>query len=304
MNIQSFNRFVLFQYSFHVLFFLFFQHISAFINQPSYSSLNNNILLSTSSIGTKKPHHNIISEHDEAAVVMPNKQMKILQYRKKQWLDRSLSYYSTVSRKDRRIAKGQWHPRKIHWTQHKISMTRANQLYHARQLIKLGKMDAAETIYRRLILELLDDKERPNRASSSNGSVPNHIDRRRLDVSYLQQQGDSCDVELAISTLLLALLLQRKGQVKETRKVFLQFFRDHNHHAENYKCTCSAKVLQAFALFEMKQGNTRKAYSIAELAVQMDEELAPILQWKQFRDVVPMSHSSNDDSHDMDGLHP
>lgn len=304
MTIQSFNAFVLFQSSFHVLFFLLFQHISAFVNQPSYSStLNNYILLSTSSIGTNKPHHNIIAEYD-AAVVIPNKQMKILQYRKKQWFDRSLTYYSTVSRKDRRIAKGQWHPRKIHWTQHKISMARANQLYHARQLIKLGKMEAAETIYRRLILELLDEKERPSRASSSSVGVPNNIDRRRLHVSYLQQQGDSCDVELAISTLLLALLLQRKGQVKETRKVFLQFFRDHNH-AENYKCTCSAKVLQAFALFEMKQGNTRKAYSIAELAVQMDEELAPILQWKQFRDVIPIvTTSSDNDSHNMDGVHP
>ena len=109
--------------------------------------------------------------------------------------------------------------------------------------------------------------------------------------------------------LLLTLLLQRKpNHVKETRAVFVEFFRivtqdsnqdpasrhhHHHHHrrrdrdgsssASFKECTCSAKVLQAFALFEMKQGRVKKAYSLAKMAVEMDPELEPLLRWKQFR---------------------
>ena len=50
------------------------------------------------------------------------------------------------------------------------------------------------------------------------------------------------------------------------------------------ECTCSAKVLQAFALFEMKQGNVKKAYALIQMAVKLDHELEPVLSWKQFRD--------------------
>ena len=110
--------------------------------------------------------------------------------------------------------------------------------------------------------------------------------------------------------LLLTLLLQRKpNHVKETRAVFVEFFRivtqdsnqdpasRHHHHHHHHRrrdrdgsssssfkeCTCSAKVLQAFALFEMKQGRVKKAYSLAKMAVEMDPELEPLLRWKQFR---------------------
>lgn len=236
----------------------------------------------------KEPHRRIQSLNDASKRTQPSQMtsqiprqsqsIKILQYRKKQWVDRSLTYYSTVSRKERRIAKGQYHPRQVHWKQHRITMDRAIQLYHARQQIKVGKMNVAEKIYRRLILELIEENQ------------------------DMTNENSTCDAELAISTLLLALLLQRKGQVKETRKVFIQFFRNQQDRGGDYKCTCSAKVFQAYALFEMKSGNTRKAYSIAELAVQMDDELAPILQWKQFRDVVPIVSSNH--SHGMADLHP
>jgi hypothetical protein len=77
--------------------------------------------------------------------------------------------------------------------------------------------------------------------------------------------------------------------VKQARSVFLNFFRlvtmssaagADNQHAP---CACSAKVLQAFALFEMKQGNELKSYMIVLKAIELDPELRPVLQWKQFR---------------------
>ena len=50
------------------------------------------------------------------------------------------------------------------------------------------------------------------------------------------------------------------------------------------ECVCSAKVLQAFALFEMKQGNSLKSLQLVQKAVQLDPTLRPVLKWKQFRD--------------------
>merc|ERR1712157_487137 len=81
--------------------------------------------------------------------------------------------------------------------------------------------------------------------------------------------------------LLLALLLQKQGNVKATRSVFLNFFRKIDDDKE---CSCSAKVLQAFSLFEMKQGNKIKSLELVNIAVSMDQSLARVLRWKQFRD--------------------
>lgn len=50
-------------------------------------------------------------------------------------------------------------------------------------------------------------------------------------------------------------------------------------------CSCSAKVLQAYALFEMKRGFSRKSLELLKQAVAMDENLKPVLGWKQFRDI-------------------
>lgn len=139
----------------------------------------------------------------------------------------------------------------------------ATKHYYARLLVKKGKWDFAEKIYRRIIDELTSDPSE-----------------------------DNCDhTKLAVSTLLLALHVQRTGDIKATRAVFLNFFRrvalvKEEEMDENHKCSCSAKVLQAYALFEMKNGHSAKSLEIIQRAVKMDEELSPVLGWKQFRDAA------------------
>jgi hypothetical protein len=53
---------------------------------------------------------------------------------------------------------------------------------------------------------------------------------------------------------------------------------------EDKECACSAKVLQAYALFEMKRGHSLKSLDLATKAIKLDKSLASILKWKQFRD--------------------
>lgn len=133
----------------------------------------------------------------------------------------------------------------------------ATKHYHARFLIKKGKWSSAEKLYRRIIAEL--------------------------------QSEEQCDnTKLAVSTLLLALHMQRTGDIKATRAVFLNFFRriTLEEEDEEEECTCSAKVLQAYALFEMKNGHSAKSLEIIRRAVRMDEGLSPVLAWKQFRDAA------------------
>lgn len=198
-----------------------------------------------------------------------------------QWIERSVQYYSTVMRKNN---SGSTQTR-----QHEYALSEdtalptdrhghdkefvglATKHYYARFLIKMGKWDVAEKIYRRIIDELTADPSE-----------------------------DNCDhTKLAASTLLLALHMQRTGDVKATRAVFLNFFRrvaltkkDHSNNYEEgssesvHKCSCSAKVLQAYALFEMKNGLSAKSLEIIQLAVQMDEQLRPVLEWKLFRDAA------------------
>ena len=140
-------------------------------------------------------------------------------------------------------------------------MELATKHYYARFLIKRGKWTFAEKIYRRIIDELTSEEE------------------------------EDCDhTKLAVSTLLLALHMQRTGDVKATRAVFLNFFRRvaiaKEGNGEVHKCTCSAKVLQAYALFEMKNGHSAKSLEIIKQAIKMDEKLSPVLEWKQFRDAA------------------
>lgn len=158
--------------------------------------------------------------------------------------------------------------------------------YFALRKIKDGKPHHAELIYRRILAELQsqanDEKE--------------------------------CDhAKLAVTTLLLALLLQRlRSSPKDVRSVFLNFFRvavvelsgpstssppsslsDHPLQRNNSKgCACSAKVLQAYALFEMKHGNSRKSLQLVMKAIEMDPTLEPVLSWKQFRDALGENKSS------------
>ena len=76
------------------------------------------------------------------------------------------------------------------------------------------------------------------------------------------------------------------GDLKKTRSVFLSFFRVVviDSREADLSCACSAKALGAYALFEMKQGNVINSLEIAQKAVEFDEALEPVLNWKQFRD--------------------
>jgi hypothetical protein len=134
----------------------------------------------------------------------------------------------------------------------------AKKHYFALRKIKDGKYRHAEFIYRRIIDEIMKEEE------------DGHCDHAKL----------------AVTTLLLALHCQRMGDLKKTRSVFLNFLRVVmvDSGAEVLECACSAKVMGAYALFEMKQGNVNKSLEIARMAVQFDQALEPVLNWKQFRD--------------------
>ena len=177
---------------------------------------------------------------------------------KNELLEKSVAFYASVSREEKQRERGLYVP---HNEDNAITnkIITAKVLYLARSKIKKGNLDQAERLYRK------------------------HI-------NDLEQSNDQCDhTQLAVSVLLLTLLLQRKpDSVKQTRAVFVNFFRtvtsEHEREDGHLKeCICSAKVLQAFALFEMRQGNKRKSIKLAEMAVEMDPELEPILKWKQFQ---------------------
>ena len=175
-----------------------------------------------------------------------------LERQRRDWIDRSVNYYSKVMRKERRqIAPEEFSSEEF--------QTLAKKHYFALRKIKDGKHDHAEIIYRRIIDEIMNEE------------ADGHCDHAKL----------------AVTTLLLALHCQRMGDPKKARAVFLTFFRVAVVKSENEElgeCACSAKVLGAYALFEMKAGNVHKSLEIAKKAVEFDEGLQPVLNWKQFRD--------------------
>mmetsp|Transcript_24577 Transcript_24577/g.42066 ORF Transcript_24577/g.42066 Transcript_24577/m.42066 type:complete len:313 (+) Transcript_24577:250-1188(+) len=211
-----------------------------------------------------------------------------LSQRKHEWIARSVEYYSTVMRKNAATAVTSSKPSPklnckidstasiaevplltnnkedndniVAYHHDKDFVGLATKHYYARFLIKTGKWDFAEKIYRRIIDELADEND--------------------------ENDGQCDHTKLAVSTLLLALHLQRTGDVKATRAVFISFFRRVASSEEVHKCSCSAKVLQAYALFEMKNGHSAKSLEIIQRAVKMDEQLSPVLGWKQFRDAA------------------
>ena len=172
-----------------------------------------------------------------------------------EWINRSVEYYTKVMREERRRNIGQLPPEEGP-EQREGFIALAKKHYFARYKIKNGMPRHAEQIYRRIIDELSHEEE------------------------------GQCDhAKLAVATLLLALLLQRQGDIKGTRSVFLSFFRIAVLEMdEDKECACSAKVLQAYALFEMKRGNSLKSLELATKAIKLDSSLASIMQWKQFRD--------------------
>jgi tetratricopeptide (TPR) repeat protein len=201
--------------------------------------------------------------------------LRIADERRKDWIDQSVKYYSTVMRLERRRQIGQakdWE--ETSEESRNTYLLLAKKHYFALRKIKDGKHQHAETIYRRIIDELVQEisDSAENNNTNSNGVDADH----------------ACDhAPLAVTTLLLALLMQRMGDAKKTRSVFLNFFRIAVLDAgPDEECACSAKVLQAYALFEMKQGNALKSLELVHKAVQLDPSLQPVLQWKQFRDVL------------------
>lgn len=192
------------------------------------------------------------------------------------WIRKSMSYYSKVMREERRRNLGQLprQAREIDDEEDTITSEEgdddftalANKHYFAWHKIRQGKLDHAELIYKRIINDLLEE-----------------------------EADHQCDhAKLAVTTLLLALLTQRRGDgARKTRSVFLRFFRlvslstGGEEGGKHVQCACSAKVVGAFALFEMKQGNTLKSLELAKRAFHLDPTgLKPLLHWKQFRDAA------------------
>lgn len=183
---------------------------------------------------------------------------KLIDQRREEWINRSTNYYFKVMREERRRNLGQVNDYDTpEYRQEFLDLAKIH--YFAIRKVKNGQWHHAESIYRRIIDELQHDDE-------------------------------ECDhAKLAVTTLLLALLTQRMNDAKKTRSVFVNFFRlvvTRHEEEEDTKCACSAKVLQAFALFEMKQGNTRKSLEIVQRAIELDPSLSPVLNWKQFQDVI------------------
>ena len=175
---------------------------------------------------------------------------------RRRWGDKSINYYSKVMREERRRNLGQISDQALDSEEyHEEFALLAKKHYFALRKAKDGQPRHAELIYQKIIQELLSENEE-----------------------------EDCDhAKLAVTTLLLALHVQRSGgDPKKTRSVFLRFFRLVNQRSD--PCACSAKVLIAFALFEMKQGNSLKSLEIVLKAIKLDPAVRPVLNWKQFRD--------------------
>lgn len=179
--------------------------------------------------------------------------------RKKEWNNRSLKYYASVRRLEKSGIDSEVGDDNLEHD--KDLLQEAHLHYYALTKIRDNSYRHAEVIYRISIEKKMRQRE---------------------------EEGVCDHAALAVSTLLLALHLQRQGKdsetIKKTRSVFLRFFRIVGQD-DVQTCSCSAKVLQAYALFEMKRGFSRKSLELLKQAVAMDENLKPVLGWKQFRDI-------------------
>ena len=232
-----------------ILFLLVLKHVSCFVP-------------------TQNQHHNRLDNQIVSTLNFDEKDLDsraLHEIRKQDWINRSVDYYFRVTPERTHTSPSTSNEEIANLEQAEIVARRgiATRLYFARTKIKSGSPHHAERIYRKIINEIMSS------------DTDEHCDHSAL----------------AVSTLLLALVLQRMGDVKGTRSVFRNFFRviQANEGAEEIdNCACSAKVLQAFALFEMKQGNSRKSYELVNKAVTMDKSLEGVLRWKQFRDASSM----------------
>jgi hypothetical protein len=198
---------------------------------------------------------------------------------REEWIQNSLAYYKTITRGS--TYQGLFHEPKKEYHEDPTYLRHAMENYFARQKIKDGKADQAESIYRKLLDEytpLIGDPE-------------------------------ACQLSsVAVPTLLLGLLLQRERRWDDARTVFESFLfvlestERQLHHGSNngqnddghdgfhrkspHRCCCSARVLQAFALFEMKQNNPQRAVQLMHKAIRIDRTLRPVLRWKLFQDAM------------------
>lgn len=170
---------------------------------------------------------------------------------KTEWISNSLQYYNSITRGAEHV-------------QHSpIYLKSAMENYFALVKVRDNKPHHAESIYRRL-MEEFDPRNAPA------GS-----------------QMEECEFSnLAVPTLLLGLLLQRENRVDDARTVFEGFSHVLDEVGGEHKCSCAARVLQAHALFEMKQDNPARAAELVLRAVRMDSNLRPVLRWKLFRDAI------------------
>jgi len=216
-------------------------------------------------------------DRDQQQRSLPVRQ-RVFEQRKKKWYRESAKYYATLRRLHHREVHEKMTFDNAHFNRDSTDIRNGNRHtdddddeflkvagLHYFALTKIRNKDykTAEALYRKFIDGAMDQRE-------SHGT---------------------CDhASLAVTTLLLALHTQRQYKdnkyeaTRKTRAVFLRFFRLVGED-DVKSCSCSAKVLQAYALFEMKQGLTKKSLDIVRKAVELDESLSPILKWKMFQDV-------------------
>lgn len=173
---------------------------------------------------------------------------------KNQWINNSLQYYNRVTRGAEHVKDSPTY------------LKSAMENYFALEKVREKKPHDAESIYRRLMDEL-------NPRNINNVLGPSEV--------------ENCDFSnLAVPTLLLGLLLQREDRLDDARTVFEGFSHVLDEAGGDHKCCCAARVLQAHALFEMKEENLVKAAELILRAVRMDRNLRPVLRWNLFRDAL------------------
>ena len=85
--------------------------------------------------------------------------------------------------------------------------------------------------------------------------------------------------------MLTALLWQRTGSVEAARAAFRDgsLAWDPNASSSAEDARAHAQLLQAWGLFEQRQGNAGVALALVRDAVRVDGSLSRILNWKMFR---------------------
>ena len=160
------------------------------------------------------------------SMVIDSRQNKNNQINRKQkWMNQSFKQLSISVQEAELKALGHPHVFKSN----KSNMITTKGLQIAQHKLRSGYLSKPEIIYSAIIDDLLNLKEKE----------------------------EILHTTLAVSTILLAWLLQRMGEIKEARKTFLRFFRIAGMEKRNLEgCVVSAKVLEAFTHSEVKQGQS------------------------------------------------